>query len=94
MSRSKMTGKIAKKCSYFGPMNAKQIRALLMTLTEYDLNESATIGNGTVKQRFKIKDIIQYVNGIYNRSSFMDDVWANLQIADNNELDNPLEIDI
>lgn len=86
-----MCGKIVKKCSYFGPINSKQINALLMTLRDYDVNDTATIGNGNVKQMFKLKDVMQYVNGIYDQSSILEDICRYIVESSNQ---NSLEINI
>lgn len=65
-----------------------------MALTEYDQNDSATIGNGAVKQRFNLKEIIRYVEEIQYHNSMMHDVWANIIMGDNDQQNNPLEVDI
>lgn len=79
-------------------MNAKQMKALLVALTEYDVNDSATIGNGTIKQKFKLKEIVRYVEEIQYQNAMINDVWANIinaQNADNyDQMNNPLEVDI
>ncbi|GJQ69713.1 hypothetical protein Trydic_g22284 [Trypoxylus dichotomus] len=95
ISRDKRNGKIMKKCNYVGPMTVKQMRALFSALQDYEVHDTATIGNVNFTQKFKLKDIIRYFQDIQNPRQVANDVWENLYYGNNGEeaIDYPMQMD-
>ncbi|XP_071052780.1 S-phase kinase-associated protein 2-like [Onthophagus taurus] len=66
ISRDQKNGKTMKKCSYIGPMTCKQMRALFAALKDYEVQDTATIGNVNFNHRFKLRDIIRSLEEVQN----------------------------
>lgn len=84
-----------KKCSYIGPMTVKQMRALFSALRDYEVHDTATIGNVNFTQKFKLRDIIRYFQEIQNPRQVVHDIWENLYYGQNEEeaIDYPMQMD-
>ncbi|KAK9753291.1 F-box-like [Popillia japonica] len=95
ISRDKRSGRIMKKCSYIGPMTVKQMRALFSALRDYEVHDTATIGNVNFTQKFKLRDIIRYFQEIQNPRQVVHDIWENLYYGQNEEeaIDYPMQMD-
>lgn len=59
MIQAKRRGKAVKKCSYLGPMNAKQLVTLLQTISENRLLERAMVCNTIQKRKIDLSAFIQ-----------------------------------
>lgn len=85
---------MTKHCCYYGPINSKQIKALLVTLKDYEVQETATIGNCNIRQMLKLIGINDYVDGAYNNNGdILEDICANLFFVNDNN-PNSLQINI
>ncbi|KAI4465694.1 leucine-rich repeat domain superfamily [Holotrichia oblita] len=95
ISRDKRNGRIMKKCNYIGPMTVKQMRALFLALRDYEVHDTATIGNVNFTQKFKLRDIIRYFQEIQNPRQVVNDIWENLYYGHDEEeaIDYPMQMD-
>lgn len=78
ISRDKKSGKIMKKCNYVGPMTVKQMKALVSALKDYEVHETATIGNINLNQKFKLREVVRHIRYNESHSSYIENVWENL----------------
>lgn len=95
ISRDMNAGRVMKRCNYIGPMTPKQMEALFVALKHYEVHETATIGNVSLNQKYKLRDLIQYVQDDLNvHHEVVNEIWQNLIIGleDLEGADRPLVI--
>ncbi|XP_017769716.1 PREDICTED: uncharacterized F-box/LRR-repeat protein C02F5.7-like [Nicrophorus vespilloides] len=78
ISKDDRHGSVMKKCNYTGPMTPKQMKALFSALEEYEVHETATIGNVNLNNRFKLRDIVRYVQNEPSPNRIINEVWENI----------------
>lgn len=72
MIQAKRRGRAFKRCSYLGPMNAKQLITLLQTISENRLLERAVVCNTAYKKKIDLSPFLQNsanqqaISGLWN----------------------------
>lgn len=89
ISRDKRNARVMKRCNYMGPMTAKQMSALFSALKDFEVHETATIGNIHLNQKYKLKDVVRLVDDIDNNNSYVHNVWENLNYGEHTVRENP-----